>query len=57
MQKRPQAQKPIFLGLESEKSKDNIMLLENLKSYEMCSRKFCAEWVIRFSKRAHEVPK
>ena len=47
-QKRPQAQKPILLGLESEKSENMIIIFDALN--------FCAEWVIRFSKRAHEVP-
>ena len=28
MQKRPQAPKPIFLGLESEKSEDMLQILE-----------------------------
>ena len=31
MQKRPQAPKPIFLGLESEKSEKQIPYFENLK--------------------------
>ena len=56
MQKRPQAPKPIFLGLESEKSEIQIRFLRFLKIDEMCSRNFCAEWIIHFSKRAHEVP-
>ena len=56
-QKRPQAHKPILLGMESEKSGNKIPILvffENI--YAICSRNFCAEWVRRFSKRAHEVP-
>ena len=32
-QKRPQAQKPIFLGLESEQSENMIILLKSLKIY------------------------
>ena len=32
MQKRPQAQKPIFLGLESEKYENNIPILKTLKA-------------------------
>ena len=55
-QKRPQAQKPIFLGLESEKTENQIMFLKMLKIYEICSCNFCAGWIIRFSKRAREVP-
>ena len=42
MQKRPQAQKPIFLGLESEKSENMIQIFVFLKTYEICSRNFCA---------------
>ena len=33
MQKRPQAQKPIFLGLESEKYGNHILNLENFERY------------------------
>ena len=44
-QKRPQTQKPILLGLESEKSEIYIILLNKLKIYEICSRNFCAEWL------------
>ena len=33
--KRPQAKKPIFLGLESEKSENQIIILKKLKIYEM----------------------
>ena len=54
-QKRPQAQQPIWLGLESEKSENTIIFLK-MKIYEICSRHFCAGWIRRFSKRAHEVP-
>ena len=32
-QKRPQAPKPIFLGLESEKSENQIILFENFEKY------------------------
>ena len=56
MQKRPQAQTPIFLGLESEKSENQIIFLKKKKIYEIYSRILCAEWTIHFSKRAHEVP-
>ena len=55
-QKRHRAPKPIFLGLESEKSENKIPNFEHFENiYEICSRKFCAEWIRRFSKRAHEV--
>ncbi len=33
MQKRPQARKPIFLGLESEKSENQIPNFENVENY------------------------
>ena len=33
MQTRPQAKKPIFLGLESEKSENQIIILNLLKIY------------------------
>ena len=33
MQKRPQAPKPIFLGLESEKSDNQVPTLENYGKY------------------------
>ena len=33
MQKRPQAPKPIFLGLESEKSEDQILNSEIFEKY------------------------
>ena len=33
MQKRPQAPKPIFLGLESEKSENVIPYFENFEKY------------------------
>ena len=33
MQKRPQAPKPIFLGLESEKSENMVPFLENFEKY------------------------
>ena len=33
MQKRPQAQKPIFLGLDSDKSENQIPYLENVEKY------------------------
>ena len=56
MQQRPQALKPIFLGLESEKSENQIPHFEDLKIYKRCSQTNCAEWIIHFSKRAHEVP-
>ena len=39
MQKRPQAQKPVFLGLESEKSGNWIPNFENFEKY----RKFAHE--------------
>ena len=32
MQKRPQAQKPIFLGLGYEKSENQIIFLENFEN-------------------------
>ena len=32
-QKRPQAQKPIFLGLESEKSENQVPACENFAKY------------------------
>ena len=34
MQKRPQAPKPIFLGLESEKSGNQVPIFEKLKIYK-----------------------
>ena len=52
----PRPQKPIFLGLESDKSENQIIFLEITKIYEICSWNVCAEWVRRFSKRACEVP-
>ena len=56
-QKRPQAPKPIFLGLESEKSGNQVPDFYLFEKYvKTCSGDFCAEWIIRFSKRAHEVP-
>ena len=36
-QKRPQAPKPIWLGLESEKSEKQIIFLERFEIYEICS--------------------
>ena len=42
IQKRSQAPKQIFLGLEPEKSENQIMFLKNLIIYEICSRNFCA---------------
>ena len=36
-QKRPQAPKPIFLGLESEKSENLVPNFDFLKIYEICS--------------------
>ena len=33
MQKRPQAQKPIFFGLESEKSENQVPNFENFEKY------------------------
>ena len=42
MQKRPQAPKPIFLGLESETSENQIIFLKKLRIYEICSRNVCA---------------
>ena len=33
MQKRPQARKPIFLGLESEKSENQVPNIENSEKY------------------------
>ena len=33
MQKRPQATKPIFLGLESEKSENMVSNFENFEKY------------------------
>ena len=33
MQKRPQARKPIFLGLESEKSGNQVPNFENFEKY------------------------
>ena len=33
MQKRPQAQKTIFLGLESEKSENMVSIFENFEKY------------------------
>ena len=56
-QKRPQAPKPIFVGLESEKSGNLVPNFENFKKYLKFARGIlCAEWLWRFSKRAHEVP-
>ena len=52
-QKRPQAQKPIFLGVESE---NLVHVFENFGNMEKCSQKVSAKWIIRFPKRAHEVP-
>ena len=34
MQKRPQTQKPIFLGLESGKSENMVPIVENFEKYE-----------------------
>ena len=34
MQKRPQAKKTIFLGLESEKSENMVPTLENFEIFE-----------------------
>ena len=56
MQKRPQAPKPIFLGLASEESGNQVPNFEIFENYDKCSRGFYAEWVRRFSKRAHEAP-
>ena len=56
--KRPQAKKPIFLGLESEKSENLVQHFEIFEKYiKDVPKKTCAEWIIHFSKRAHEVPK
>ena len=33
MQKRPQAPKPIFLGLESEKTENLVRFFENVENY------------------------
>ena len=58
VQKRPQAPKHIFWGLGYEKSGNQVPPFENVENiYEICSRIFCAGWIIRFSKRGHEVPK
>ena len=38
-QKRPQAQKPIFLGLESEKSENMVPNFENFEKYEKDAHK------------------
>ena len=48
-----------ILGLKSEKSGNHVPHLDfcwKFEKYEICSQHFCAEWIIRFSKRAHEVP-
>ena len=57
-QKRPQAQTPIFLGLESEKSENMVPNFERFGKYiKDAPDKKCGEWIIHFSKRAREVPK
>ena len=46
MQKRPQARKPILLGLESEKSEDQVPNLEIFEKYiKNAPNKNCAEWL------------
>ena len=56
-QKRPQARKPIFLGLGSGNSENMVPKFEKFfKLYKRCSQQNCAEWIIHFSKRAREVP-
>ena len=58
MQKRAQAKKPIFLGLESGKSENMVPNLVIFEKYiKDAPKQNCAEWIIHFSKRAHEVPK
>ena len=57
-QKRPQAPKPIFLGLESEKYEN---MIQNVENFETCI-KFAHAISVRdgsyaFSKLALEVPK
>ena len=45
-QTRPQAQKPIFLGLESEKYGNSVSNFDLLcEISQICSRNFCAEWL------------
>ena len=56
-QKRHRAPPHILLGLKSEKSGNQVPNFDFFKIYEICSLNFCAEWIIRFPKRAHEVPK
>ena len=57
MQKRPQAPKPILVGLESGKSENQIIDFEFFGNYiKNVPNKKCAEWIIHFSKRAREVP-
>ena len=56
MPKRPQAQKHIFWVWNMKNLETRFQILKNMKIYEICSRIFCAEWIIRFSKRAREVP-
>ena len=54
-QKRHRPPKHILLGLESEKSENQIPFFESLKNIWILLTIFCAEWVIRFSKRTREV--
>ena len=57
VKKRPQAPKPILLGLGSEKYGNQVPNFEKNEKYiKDAPNKNCAEWVIRFSKRAREVP-
>ena len=43
MQKRPQAPKPIFLGLESEKSENQIPNFENHEKYDKFAHGFSVQ--------------
>ena len=42
-QKRPQAQKPIFLGLESEKSENQIIFFANFEKYIKSAHEFSVQ--------------
>ena len=54
----PQALQPIFLALESEKYEFRIPFFELFEKYiKNAPNENCAEWIIHFSKRVHEVPK
>ena len=51
MQKRPQAQKPIFLGLESEKSENQIIILKKWKYLKFTHKISVHNGSYAFSKR------